>query len=990
MAMGGIRERSLVRRLVLLTVFALGTACAPALQRSGTEPAGAVAASGASLPDDALLPVDPACTVGRLDNGLTYYIRPNAKPERRAELWLAVNAGSTLEDDDQQGLAHFVEHMAFNGTRNFEKNEIIGYLERIGMRFGPDVNAFTSFDETVYTLTVPTDDATIVATAFEILEDWAHGVTLEGEEIDKERGVVIEEWRQGRGAEARMRDRQLPVLFTGSRYAERLPIGKKEILEQAPHDTVRRFYREWYRPDLMAVIAVGDFDPRAIEKAIRKHFGRLRGPAQPRAREVFPVPDHTETLVAIASDPEATSTRVAVYTKLPKSEQGTVADYRRALVERLYHEMLNARLDELRREADPPFLFAFSGKGGFVRTRDVLVQSAGVKEGGLAPGLRALLVEVARVDRHGFTGTELDRVKKETLRRYEQAFRERDKEESDDHAGEALGHFLEGEPLPGVELELDLVRRFLPTVTLDEVNHLARQWISEQNRVILVNAPEKPGVAAPAEADVRAVFRAAEAESVEPYVDRVRDEPLVAKVPSAGRIVEEQTIAELGVTHWKLSNGAQVVLKPTDFKNDEVLLVGFSPGGHSLVPDGQHVSASHASAVVQEAGLGEFSRIELQKALAGKVVSAGAWIGELEEGVRASASPEDLETMFQLVHLKFTAPRSDEEAFRSWLSRTKGSIENRLARPETVFGDRMQVVMTQGHFRRRPPSVSMLDEIDPQVAAAVYRERYADAGDFTFVLVGNFEPDAIRPLASTWLGGLPASGRTETWRDVGVRPPAGIVPVEVRKGIEPKSQVRITFIGDAPWSRQDEHDVSSLAAALRIRLREVLREDMGGVYGVGVFGSISRRPVEQYSFTVAFGCAPDKVEELKQAAFDVIEAFRQGEFAGEIADKVKEQQTRQHETELRENEFWLGALAEHYRFGTDPKLILAYDELVHSVSAERLRAAARRYLDAQRYVIGVLYPEGPPAETSGASTRPGAAVEVGETHGPAPAAPRPR
>ncbi len=905
--------------------------------------------------------MDPNVSVGKLENGLSWFIRRNVKPEKRAELWLAVNAGSTLEDDDQQGLAHFVEHMAFNGTKHFKKQEIVDYLERIGMRFGPDVNAFTSFDETVYTIKVPTDDPAILEKALLILEDWAGAVTFEAEEIDKERGVVIEEWRVGRGAEARMRDRQLPILFKGSRYAERLTIGKKEILEKAPYDTVRRYYRDWYRPDLMAVVAVGDFDPKQMEETIRRHFGGLRGHQESRAREPFPVPDHDETLVAIATDPEATSTRVSVYYKLPRSLRNRVGDYRRVLVERLYHQMINTRLDELRQGADPPFLFAFSSKGGFVRSRDVYFQVAGVKQDGLERGLDTLLVEVARVDRHGFTQTELDRAKKEMLRQYEQAFRERDKLESDRLAGETLEFFLEGEPIPGIEAELALVSRFLPTITLNEINHLAREWISERNRVILVNAPEKKDAPVPSEKDVLAIFAAAQGKPVEPYVDRVRQQPLVAQAPAPARVLETRTIGEVGVTEWRLSNGVHVVLKPTDFKNDEILLSGFSPGGHSLVPDDHYVSASYASALLRDAGLGEFDKVELQKALAGKVASAWTWIGELEEGVRASASPEDLEVMFQLLYLSFTASRRDEESFRSWLSRTKGFIENRLARPETVFSDRMQVTLSQGHFRRRPASVELLGEVDLRTAVEVYRARFADAGDFTFVLVGNFDPDTIRPDVLTWLGGLPSTGRTETWRDVGVRPPSGIVPVEVRKGIEPKSQVRIVFTGDSEWTRQNEHDMASLAAALRIRLREVLREDMGGVYGVAAFGGISRRPVEQYSFTVSFGCAPDRIEELKKAAFDVIAAFKNGEISGETVEKVKEQQTRQRETDLKENGFWANALEDAYRYAMDPKLILAYDELVKSVSRERIQAAARRYLDPNRTVIGVLHPEAPAA-----------------------------
>ena len=921
----------------------------------------------ATIAESAKLPLDPAIRTGRLDNGLTWFVRRNARPEKRAEIWLAVNAGSTLEDDDQQGLAHFVEHMAFRGTKNFKKLEIINFMERIGMKFGPDVNAFTNFDETVYMLKVPTDDAALVEKALAILYDWARNVSFDDEDIDKERGVVVEEWRLGRGAEARMRDKQFPILFKGSRYAERLTIGKKEILETAPHDTIRRFYSNWYRPDLMAVIVVGDIDPVTVERSIKTRFASLKNPLAPRRRVLFPVPDHQETLVSTATDPEATSTRVAVYYKLPKRDRSTVADFRRTLVERLYHSMVSDRLSELRQHPDPPFLYAFSRSGSFVRTRDVVFQSAVVQEAGLARGLDTLLVELARVNKHGFNASELERAKKEVLRYYESAYREREKEESDRLIHGISGAFLQGEPVPGIELEYGLAQRFLPTIPLDELNHLASEWIAGQNRVILVNGPEKAAKLLPTDAQLSEIFNGVEGRTLEPWIDRVRQEPLVPNLPQPATIVEETTIPELGVTRWKLSNGVVVLLKSTDFKNDEVVLGGFSPGGSSLVPDDRYVSASWAGQVLPEGGLGQFDKIELGKALTGKIARAYGYVGELEESVRGGASPQDLETMFQLVYLTFTAPRADEKAFVAWKARTRASLENRLARPETVFSDKMQVTLAQGHFRRRPTSVEMLEEIDLKAAEAVWRERFGDAGNFTFGIVGAFKLDDIRPFVLSYLGGLPSKGRKETWKDVGVRSPRGVVNVEVKKGIEPKSQVRMTFTGPAKWTREAAHMMSSLGSALRIRLREVLREDMGAVYGVGSSGEISRRPIEENTFAISFGCAPDRVPELRKAVLNVIDAVKKNGFGDEIVGKVKEQQTRERETALKENGFWLSQLLEAARFNDDPKLLLQYGELVKKVTNDALRDAARTYLDPQRVVVGVLFPETePPAPPEGA------------------------
>ena len=954
----------------------------PALEQPAQTPVSVpsppvVSALAATLPESAKLPLDPAVRTGVLANGLTYFVRHNARPEKRAEIWLAVNAGSTLEDDDQQGLAHFVEHMAFRGTKNFKKLEIINFMERIGMKFGPDINAYTSFDETVYMLTVPTDDAAVVEKALAILYDWACNVSFDDQDIDTERGVVVEEWRLGRGAEARMRDKQFPTLFKGSRYAERLTIGRKEIIETAPHDAIRRFYRDWYRPDLMAVIVVGEVDPERIEQSIRTRFASLENPQKPRPRTLFPVPDHAETLVSTATDPEATSTRVAVYYKLPKRPFITVADYRRNLVEGLYHGMVNSRLAELRQRPDPPFLYASSGSGSFVRTRDLVYQTAGVQEARLARGLETLLIELARVDANGFASSELDRTKKRFLRNLETTYQERDKTESDGYSDEISRFFLDHEPMPGIEVEFGLAQRLLPTVSVEEINHLARQWSGDSNRVILVNGPEKAAKLLPSDEQLREIFKAADMSKPEPWVDRVRQEPLVPTPPQPATISEETTIVPLGVTRWKLSNGVVVLLKPTDFKNDEVLLGGFNPGGTSLVGDDRYVSASNASQVLSEGGWGQFDRIELGKALAGKIARASAYIGGLEERVSGSASPQDLETMFQLLYLTFTSPRADEKAFAAWKVRTKATIENRLARPETVFGDAMQVAMSQGHFRRRPMSVAILDEVDLKTAETVWRERFGDANGFTFGLVGAFTLDQIRPLVLRYLGGLPSHGRRETWKDVGIRPPKGVVKVEVKKGIEPKSQFRIAFSGPAKWSPEADHLIGALGEALRIRLRDVLREDMGGVYGIGSYGSISREPVEQYVFSIAFGCDPERVAELKKAVDGVLDAAKKNGFAEDLVGKVKEQQLRQRETDLKENGFWLGELLEAARFNDDPTRLLRYDDLVTKVTSRALRDAARTYLDPRRVVAGVLYPESwlkasqtPPATAMPVSTPP--------------------
>ncbi len=903
------------------------------------------------------LPVDSAVTLGTLPNGLRYYIRENPEPQERAELRLVVKAGSVLEDDDQQGLAHFVEHMAFNGTEHFEKQELVDYLEGIGMRFGPELNAYTSFDETVYRLTVPTDSAELVATAFQVLEDWAHGLLFDHEEIDKERGIIVEEWRLGRGAGARIRDQQLPVLFQGSRYAERLPIGEPEVIQSFEYETLKRFYRDWYRPDLMAVIAVGDFETATIEELVHRHFAGIPMPDIAPQRPIYPVPDHEETLSAIATDPEATFNSVAVYWKQPPREVGTLGAYRQSIVEALYNRMLSFRLFELTQEADPPFIGAGSSQGRFIGPKEVYILAAGVQENGHERALEVLLTEAQRVARHGFADTELEREKRELLRHLQQAYDEREKTESSRYASEYVRAFLYNEPIPGIAYEYETHQQLLPAVALVEVNRLAREWITENNRVILVDGPEKEGVAVPTEDELLAVFAAVESAGIEAYVDAATEAPLVPILPEPAEIIEIEEIEELGVQRWTLANGVRVLLKPTDFKDDEILFNGWSPGGTSLASDENYVAAMTASAVMMLAGIGEFSLIDLQKKLAGTAVRVSPSIGSLFETIGGSASPSDVETMFQLTYLYFTAPRRDGAAFQSLKSRMQASLANRDADPGSAFSDTLNVTLTQHHFRARPPTLELYDEMDLDASYEFYRDRFVDAGDFFFVFVGNFDPDSLKPLIQTYIGGLPTTGREETWRDEGIRYPSGVIEKTVYKGIEPKSQTRIVFTGPFEWTRENRYAIRALGDVLRIRLREVLREDMGGTYGVSAGGSGSREPVPDYRFSIAFGTAPERLERMVDAVFLQVDSLQTVGPSQEDVDKVKEMQRREYETDLRENSFWLGQLIAAERYAVDPRNILNYGEMIDGLTAEMVREAALRYLRTDNYVQVSLFPE---------------------------------
>jgi zinc protease len=916
---------------------------------------------------EAPLPLDARVRKGTLPSGLTYYVLAHKKPEHRAQLWLAVNAGSVLEDDDQRGLAHFVEHMGFNGTTRFPKQALVDFLEKSGVAFGADLNASTSFDETVYTLQVPTDQPELVSRGLGILRDWSDSMTFDPAEVDKERGVVLEEWRLGRGAGMRLFDKEAPVLFHGSKYADRITIGKPEIIKGAPRDALVRFYKDWYRPDLMAVIAVGDFDADAMEAQIKSEFATLKAAANPRPRALAPVPPHAEELVSIETDPEATSTQVAIVTEFAHRPEVTKSDYRRMVAERLYHSMLNARLDELRRKPDAPFLYAASYSGGFVRTADAFTQTATVKESGVQRGFESLLEEELRVERNGFTASELTRAKSDVLRMHQQIVKEYDTSNSRGLAAEIQRNFLHGETMPGPEAELALVTELLPTYTLEELNGLGKE-LGRGSRVVTVTGPAT--MAKPAEAQILAATKTVEARDIKPYDDAAPTAPLMATTPTPGTVQSTRTIPEIGVTEWTLSNGARVVLKPTDFKNDEVTMTAFAPGGTSLAPDADYESAEFASTVAAQGGLGGFDAVSLRKMFAGKVVGASARIGELEEGVGGTASPSDLETMLQMVNLLFTAPRRDEGAFQAWRARELESAKDRLLSPDATFRDELLKFSMLNHRRRQPLTPDIVQRVDLDKALAFYKQRFSDASGFTFVFVGNLDLDRTKKLVETYLASLPATHHKESWRDVHARLRGGAAKKAVNKGSEPKSSVTLTFHGEAKWSRDAENDVKMLGEVLRIRLREVLREDMGGVYGVSAGGGISRRPRQEYGFSIAFGCAPENIEKLEKAVWDEIKAIEDKGIGDDYISKVKELRRRAHETSVKENGYWSRELAQAYTYGDDPRLILDFDSLVEKVSSARVQAAAKTYLRNDQYILGELRPATTPPASAVPTTSP--------------------
>ncbi len=898
---------------------------------------------------------DPLVTVGKLPNGLTYYIRENRYPEHRAELRLAVKVGSVVEDDDQRGLAHVAEHMAFNGTTSFPKNDLVHYLQSIGSRFGADVNAYTSFDETVYMLEVPTDTGKFLSTGIQILGEWAHGVTYDPAEIDAERGVVSEEWRLGRGAGARMRDIQFPVLLKGSRYADRMIIGTLEGLQGFKHEALTRFYHKWYRPDLMAVVAVGDFDKDSVEAMIRARFASIPRPS-PLERPVYPIPAHDSVYVTIATDPEATNSSFTLYQVMPQRRVRTLKDFRDRYVEQLGFDMMAARFSEITQKPNPPFAFAAASRGSFVGPADAFSLFGGVKEGAIASGFQAALTEVERARRFGFTQGELTRELASQAASQERLYNDRDKQPSSARADELLRNFLEAEDVLGTAGEYEAYRRINPTITLAEVNAAARALYGTGSPVITANAPAKPGVPVPTETEMLAAYRAARGASIEPYRDSTVGNALLAKIPEPVAITAERRLPAVEATEWTLANGVRVVLKPTDFKNDEVVLTATSPGGTSLYPDSDFPTANFADNVVTLGGVGSLSAVDLRKALSGKNASASASISDDTEGISGRSSAKDVETMLQLVYLRFTAPREDSSAFLAFKQSMQAAMANLAASPQMAFSDTVTATITRNSPRAPVMRPDIFDKIDLHRAMAIYRDRFADASDFTFFIVGSFSPDSIRPLVQRYLGNLPSIHRTEAARDVGPMPPEGRIEKEVLAGKEPQSQTIMFFSAPFTWDAGEDYVMGSLGELLTNRLLDNLREKLGGTYSVNAMLQGNREYPHVSMGMVAFGSAPDRAAELEQAVLTEIKAVADSGPSEAELTKVREGQLRSRETALRTNGFWAQRLSSAYAYGDDPAQILEYQKLVDGLTAEKVRDAARKYLNGENYIRVVLKP----------------------------------
>ncbi len=905
------------------------------------------------------IPNDPKVSKGVLPNGLTYYVRANGTPKNRADLYLVVSAGSVEENDDQQGLAHLCEHMAFNGTKNFPKHDLVNYLESIGMEFGPEINAYTNFDETVYMIKVPLDSAQFINKGLQVLYDWSCQITDSDEEIEKERGVVHEEWRSGRDADERMLQKWLPVFLYKSKYAERLPIGKMEVVDHCAPGLLREFRKDWYRPDLEAVIVVGDFDQQAMVGQVKELFSKVPKPVNERKKQVFPIPGHKETLVSVQTDKEAQYSVAQVYYKHPLEISKTLGDYRQTLVEGLYNAMINDRLAELAQKENPPFMYASSSYSELFGPASVYNSVAVCANGKIEAGLKAVLTENERVLKYGFTPGELERQKTAMLASVEVAYNERDKQKSNTYAEEYKRNFLTTkEPFPGIENEYKYYNAFIPEIKLDEVNALAKKWITPDNRVVIVTAPEIAGSVVPTEADIRKYLDEVEKAPVLPYVDKVVNKPLIAVEPVAGSITEIRKIDPVDAEEWTLSNGAKVIVKSTDFKDDQILFSAYSLGGSSLYGQKDVVSADLAPSVMKLSGLGDFDEISLEKMLAGKSVSLSPYISDLREGFNGSSSVKDAETLFQLIYLNFVGQRTDQSAFNSYMTRTAGILENKKTSPDAAFQDTLQVVSANYSPRKRPLSVEMLKEADLSRITEINRERFGDAGDFRFFFVGKIDKEQLKKLVTKYLASIPSTHSNEHWKDPGIKEPSGVVEKTVFKGQDVKGIQYLVFHGNFDYNRRNLLLINAVGKILTTRLLDVIREDKSSVYYIEASPSVDKFPEQKYDLAIYYGADPAKLTELKTAVFAQIKDLETNGPTAADLEKAKEKLLREHETNLRENNYWLSILSNTYlNYNADFSQFADFGQVVNSMTADDLKAAFRKWFDFSNYYGVELKPE---------------------------------
>lgn len=896
------------------------------------------------------IPIDKNVKTGKLDNGLTYYIRKNTTNEKRADFYIAQKVGSILEEPQQRGLAHFLEHMAFNGSKNFpgtEKGlEVIPWCESIGIKFGTNLNAYTSIDQTVYNISnAPVTREGILDSCLLILHDWSNDLLLTDKEIDKERGVIHEEWRSRMSASQRFMEKSLPLMYTGNKYADCLPIGTMDVVDNFKYQTLRDYYEKWYRPDLQGIIIVGDIDVDAVEAKIKKIFADVPKPVNPALRTYYPVSDNKEPIIVIEKDKEQTNMQIKIYNKheafpdsLKNNMQYLFFDYAKDMIS----TMLNARLNELIQSATPPFVYAGAYDGSFfvAKTKDAFTGIAVCKEDGVDTALSSLLREIERAHRFGFTESEYVRARAEYLRNLESEFNERDKKKNDSYVDKYVNNFTDNEPIPSIDDLYTIMNQIAPNLPINMINQVMKSFIADSNQVVTIFGPDKEGLVYPTKDKILSILKSVKAEEITAYVDKVSNEPLISKAPEAGKIVSSKENTIYGTTTLTLSNGVKVIVKKTDFKADEIQMKGVSLGGNSLMPASEIINIKSLDDVIELGGLGNFSSVNLQKVLAGKKASVSPFMGTNTEGVNGSCSPKDLETMLQLTYLTFTAPRMDADAFTSYKTRMKAALLNQEANPMVAFSDSIRTSIYNNHPRAIRIKSDMIDKINYQKCMDLYKDRFKDASDFTFILVGNVDLEKAKPLIEKYLGSLPSINRKESFKDTKMDMRKGEYKNEFKKKQETaKASVFTFYNGKCKYTAENDIMMSMLDQILDIVYTEKVREQEGGTYGVNVSGKISKYPKEEFSLQIVFQTDPAKKDKLIKIIFEEIDNIAKVGPSEKNLAKVKEYMLKKNNENLKENGYWLGNIDEYFYTGTD--MNTNYEALVNKVTIDSLQKFAK-------------------------------------------------
>ncbi len=908
--------------------------------------------------------MDPSLRYGILENGLTYYIRHNNVVPDRADFYIAQNVGAILEEDNQNGLAHFLEHMAFNGTKNFPGKQLINYMESIGVQFGNNINAYTSIDETVYNLkSVPTIRESIVDSALLVLHDWSGFISLEGDEIDKERGVIREEWRTRMNANRRIWKASLPILYPNSQYAKRDVIGDTAIINNFKHDTLRAYYHRWYRPDLQAIIVVGDIDVDKVEAKVKDMWKDIPKRVHPDVRPIYPVYPNEEPLIAILTDEEAKNSRVQIqyrHSPMPDRVKASITGYMMTLAYSLIENMVSDRLDELSNKADAPFAAGYVGYGEDVRPIDAFSLIAIPLEGKESSAFTALLEEAERMKRYGFSETELERAKLNLLSSYEKAYNERSKTKNDSYVKEYIQNFLDFSPVPGIEWEYAKSNELLTILSLDMVNEVAKNFVTDKNQVVLMSGPKKEAVKFPTEEQIKQMLNDIKTTELKPYEEKQIDTRLIDDKLKAQKVKSSKSNDDItGVTEWVLGNGMRIILQPTQLKEDEILIYGFSRGGTSQISDlSVLASASICSSIATNNGMGKFNQMDLSKALAGKYVSLRPSVTAYDESFSGNSTIKDFETLLQLVYLTFKGTRKDDDSYAALMNQYRVSLANADKDPARAFQDTIRSMVSNHHPRSFSMDLKRLEEVSQEKALEIFDRRFEDPKDFTVYLVGNIDLDSVKPLVETYLGGIPKQKKMkeENWIDLGLRSPKGLVENKFEREMQVnKTSNFVYFTGDFDYTLKNNLTLQLIADILDIRYLESMREDEGGTYGVSVRSSLSRIPVCKGSLQMVFDAAPELQEKLMGLIHDEItKMIKEGPIDSDF-NKVKENLKNKYAENQKENKWVLNALVSYYKDGID--LRKEYIATLDAIKKEDVRDMLKALMDQGNEIKVVMSPQ---------------------------------